>query len=128
MMLVKSILRASSIHGLGVFADQFIARGTEVWKFIPEFDLEKTEDEIRSLPDHIQKWISRYGYLDKYLNLYILCFDDARYINHSDQSNIAPDYARCRYGIDIALRDIESGEEITTNYRLFDALDNDFLE
>jgi len=53
----------------------------------------------------------------------ILCGDDARFINHSDTPNIASDYTLDPYGADIAVRDIEAGEEITTGYKsLFLAL------
>jgi SET domain-containing protein len=50
----------------------------------------------------------------------ILCFDDARFVNHSDTPNIATDYAQDPYGLDVALRDIEAGEEITMNYENFE--------
>lgn len=39
-------------------------------------------------------------------------------MNHSDTPNVGPDFARDRYGVDVALRDIVAGEEITVDYRL----------
>jgi SET domain-containing protein len=40
MLLVRTRLAPSAIHGLGVFAAEPIARGAEVWRFTPGFDLD----------------------------------------------------------------------------------------
>ena len=42
-----------------------------------------------------------------------MCFDDARFVNHPDAPNVATDYAQDPYGLDVALRDIAAGEELT---------------
>ena len=34
MLLVRTYLDKSSIHGLGVFADQVIRKGTRIWTFV----------------------------------------------------------------------------------------------
>jgi hypothetical protein len=53
---------------------------------------------------------------------YVLCFDDGRFFNHSDSPNVidglTPDTAQSS----IAVRDIFPGEELTCDYRTFDAL------
>ena len=59
-----------------------------------------------------------YGYIDPRLNRFILCCDNARFINHSNAPNVGPDLTDDTYGIDTALRDIEPGEEITVDYLL----------
>jgi uncharacterized protein len=51
---------------------------------------------------------------------YILCTDDARFINHSSQPNTI-DTQEGEEGLTIAARDIQPGEEITSNYEAFDA-------
>ena len=38
MLLVKTYLDRSPIHGLGVFAAEFIRKGTRVWRFVESFD------------------------------------------------------------------------------------------
>ena len=38
MLLVKTYLEKSAIHGLGVFAGEFIAKGTKIWRFVEDFD------------------------------------------------------------------------------------------
>jgi SET domain-containing protein len=117
VLLVKTKLSASSLHGFGVIADEQIPSGAEVWKFQPGFDLEKTEEEVKSLPENAREWFQHYGYLDHHHHKYILSFDNARFINHSDEPNIRPDYTKDPRAIGIAQRVIEAGEELTINYR-----------
>ncbi len=42
--------------------------------------------------------------------------DDARFINLGDALNFGADVAIDPYGIDLALRDIAEGEELTVDY------------
>jgi uncharacterized protein len=121
MLLVKTKLAPSTIHGIGLFAGELIPVGKEVWRFVKGFDLEKTPEELAELPLHIQQWIAKhFGYLDYHFHRYILPVDDARFINHSDNPNVCPDYTRDSYGLDVSLRDISIGEEITTDYKTFE--------
>jgi len=120
MLLVKTKLNLSPIHGIGLFADQFIAAGATTWRFEPNFDIEKTAEEIAAMPEHIRLWFKHYAYLDWHVNAFILCVDDARFINHSDDPNVQTDYSAHAYGTDFALRDIQPGEEITIDYRLIE--------
>ncbi|MDR3615003.1 MAG: SET domain-containing protein [Candidatus Obscuribacterales bacterium] len=126
MMLVKTKLGPSSIHGIGLFADQFIAAGTATWRFIPGFDIQKnaTEIEVLSLP--AREWFKQYAYLDFHVNVFVLCADDARFMNHSNNPNVRPDYEQDPFGLDIAACDIQIGEELTTNYTLFEKEDVSF--
>ena len=120
MLLVPTRLAPSRIHGLGVFAVAPIARGTPVWRFAKGLDMEFSPDIFDGLPEHVRSFFSHYGYLDRNVKRIILCFDDARFVNHSDTPNIVTDYAQDRYGLDVALRDIEAGEEITMDYAGFE--------
>jgi len=72
------------------------------------------------LPEHVRAFFSHYGYLDRNVKRIILCFDDARFVNHSDTPNVATDYAQDAYGLDAALRDIAAGEELTMDYGGFE--------
>ena len=120
MLLVPTRLAPSLIHGLGVFALAPIARGTPVWRFAKGLDMEFSPDIVDGLPEHVRSFFSHYGYLDRNVKRIILCFDDARFVNHSDTPNIVTDYAQDRYGLDVALRDIAAGEEITMDYAGFE--------
>jgi len=120
MLLVPTRLAPSPIHGLGVFAVAPIRQGTAVWRFARGLDMEFSPDILPTLPPHVQEFFAHYGYLDRNVQRIILCFDDARFVNHSATPNVATDYARDRYGLDVALRDIAAGEEITMNYEGFE--------
>jgi SET domain-containing protein len=120
MLLVKTKLDSSPIHRLGVFAEESIPAGTRIWQFMPGLDMEKTVEELAALPKHIQEWFRYFGYLDHRLGCHILSGDDARFINHSDNPNMGPDFEHGRHGAGFALRDIKKGEEITIDYRLIE--------
>jgi uncharacterized protein len=122
MLLVDTELRPSPIHGIGVFSKQFIPSGSIVWSFTPGFDLEIEPPEIDRLSPPAREQFLRYSYLDVLTGKYVLCFDDGRFFNHSDSPNVidglTPDTAQSS----IAVRDIFPGEELTCDYRTFDAL------
>lgn len=111
MLLVKTKLGASGVHGIGLFADEFIPKGTITWRYNPIFDVGFTEEQISTLSEDARERFFDHSYLDKTQNKYILCGDDLRFINHSTTPNITstPDY-------DIAARDIIPGEELFCNY------------
>ncbi|MEW6323321.1 MAG: SET domain-containing protein [Acidobacteriota bacterium] len=116
MLLVKTQVDKSPIHGLGLFAAEPIAKGTPIWRFTPGLDLDLDTSVLDVQPAAFRKRLLHYGYIDPRLNRYILCCDDARFINHSDKPNIQSDFSLDRYGIDAAARDIETGEELTIDY------------
>jgi len=123
MLLVPTRLAPSAIHGFGVFAAAPIAKGTPVWRFAPGLDMEFDAGIVATLPAHVQTFFAHYGYLDRNVGRIILCFDDARFVNHSATPNVATDYAQDAYGVDVALRDIAAGEELTMDYANFEASD-----
>src|SRR3954464_12298215 len=87
MLLVPTRLAPSTIHGLGVFALVPIAKGTAVWRFAKGLDMEFGPDIGGELPEHVREFFARYGYLDRNMQRVILCFDDARFVNHSETPN-----------------------------------------
>lgn len=126
MLFVKTKLSGSSIHGIGLFADEFIAAETVVWKFSDLIDLCFDERQINDLSENVSEQISRYSYRDKRSGIYVLCGDDARFFNHSNEPNCLDFYDYKDLGrVTIAARDINAGEELTRNYAAFD---QDFVE
>ena len=111
MLLVKTYLDSSPIHGIGIFADQFIPKGTKVWEITQGFDQIFDESSFARLNDIQLKTIFTYGYREAKLNKIILCCDNARYFNFSSTSNTASmfDDDHSSY----ALCDILQGEELT---------------
>lgn len=123
MLLIKVKVGASKISGIGLFADQFISKGTLIWKFQPQFDLRIDKSELDKLPVVARQAFLKYCYRNLTTKKYVLCFDDARFFNHSDTPNCieepSPDGEE--EGITVAARDILPGEELTANYNDFDA-------
>jgi SET domain-containing protein len=120
MLLIKTRLGPSQIHGIGLFADEFIAAGAVTWSFLPGFDLRFPESILEQLSEPVREQFSRYSYRDPKSGLYEFCSDDARFFNHSDTPNTGSIQEASGEEIDLALRDIEPGEELTCDYRTFD--------
>lgn len=118
MLMVRARVRPSSIHGLGLFALEFIPAGSTVWRFTDGFDRTFTDADLQALPAAAREQVLFYcdGDYDPDTGVHTLSADDARFTNHSDAPNTvnAPD------GIStIAVRNIHPGEEITWSYRSF---------
>ena len=116
MLLVKTYLNKSKIQGIGLFADEFISKGTIVWKFVSGFDFALKKKDLNKLPEIAKSWVLRYGYYHENEGGYVICVDDARFFNHSENPNTDD---TTKIGT-IAKKDIKKGEEITCNYLDFD--------
>ena len=120
-MLVRTRIGPSRIEGTGVFADEFIPKGTIIWRFQPGFDVLVTpEVEARLSPPALEQ-VRKYAYIDVDTGEKILCSDDSRFFNHADDPNAGIDPEKPDPEVDVALRDIAAGEELTCDYRTFDA-------
>lgn len=115
MLLVKTIIKLSDINGIGLFADEFIKKGTIIWKFEPTIDILLSKDEFLRLPEFNQQQLRKYVFFDNTYNKYMLCGDHARFLNHCDNPNCDDSLPN----MTIALRDIPKGEELTVDYKTF---------
>ena len=121
MMCVKSKVLPSSIEGLGLFADEFIPKGTVVWRFTLGFDEKFTAEQVVAFPELIRDHLTRYAYLSKKTNLYILAVDNGKYANHSKTPNTNSSYSDDEEEVVTrAIVDIQKGEELTDDYDLFE--------
>lgn len=127
MLLVKTKLSLSAIHGVGLFADEFIPKGSVVWKYSPELDRAFTEEEMKSMSKLNRHFLETYCF--KYHGKYYLCVDDARFMNHSTQPNcidIGEDTVSDNdLGRTVTIKDIQAGEELTCDYSFFGYTDDD---
>jgi hypothetical protein len=113
MLLVKTYVDRSPIHGLGVFAAETIRKGAKIWRFVEGFDRAYSPKEFARLPKAARDFLKDYGYrVDGEI---LFTVDNDHYINHSDKPNT---YLKSGYAI--AARNIRKGEEITNDYREFD--------
>lgn len=112
MLRVKTTIGLSRLHGVGLFADQFIKRGTTTWQYDKGLDPDFSFEDFDQLTKGHKSIFEKYGYRDFDLNRFIVCIDDQRFINHSSKNfNILSSPNK-----DIAARDIEKGEELLCNY------------
>lgn len=101
----------SDACGRGVVATQFIPRGTVVWVRC-RLDQTLPASRIRALRGEYRAATQRYCFVDRRGD-YVLCWDHARFVNHSCEPNcISPG----GFELDLAVRDIEPGEQITNHY------------
>lgn len=127
MLLVKTKISLSEIHGIGLFADEFIPKGFVVWKYTPELDRVFTEDEMQGMTSLNRQFLETYCF--KYHGKYYLCVDDARFMNHSTKPNcidIGQDEIKDNdMGYTVTKADIQAGEELTCDYSFFGYTDED---
>lgn len=125
MLLVKTKVAPSPVHGLGLFADQFIPKGTRIWEYSEVVDSRFDASRLVGLTEQEQDELLKHSYLNPSSGLYVVCGDDARYMNHADDPNTEDvgydDGLVNGEGITVAARDIQPGEEIFSDYRAFDA-------
>lgn len=121
MMLVKTRVAPSAIHGQGLFAVEFIARGTPVWRYEAGFDRSISPTEFAALPSLAQTHVQWFGYVDREDGHYILSGDHTCFMNHSAAPNTGAPMNAAKPVTTAALRDIAAGEELTCNYFDFDA-------
>ncbi len=96
--------------GYGIFATQFIPKGTIVYvKDCLEIEVKPKEYERHS--PQMKEIIEKYSYIDE-RGIRVLSWDLAKYVNHCCDANTLS----TSYNFDIAIRDIQKGEEMTCEY------------
>ena len=115
MLVVPTYLSQSGVHGIGVYAGTPVKAGDKIWEFNPAVDFVYGSRWLKRLckesPDVVD-YFSLYSYKRK--NQYYYVTDNARFINHSSRPNIG----FSENNDEIALRDIETGEELLEDYYL----------
>jgi uncharacterized protein len=96
--------------GYGVVATKLIPKGTITWA-LDKLDRIYTPQDIAKMEPVYQQIMEKYSYRNPQGN-HILCWDNARFINHSSHANCIT----TAYEFEIAVRDIQPGEELTDDY------------
>ncbi|WP_020531512.1 SET domain-containing protein [Flexithrix dorotheae] len=105
--------------GYGVFATGFIPKGAITYvKDSLEIVVSPTDFLLYEV--EMKKAIEKYSYKDEY-GFRIISWDFAKYVNHSCNCNSIS----TGYGFEIAIRDIQPGEQLTDEYSIFN-LDHPF--
>ena len=114
MLRVSTYLAPSRIAGVGLFSSDHLPTGTRIWEYTEGVDWKMTADELSRFPEPFQSRMRHYVYLGD-SGLYVLCGDNARFMNHSFTPNCDDSGS-----VTTAFRNIEPGEELTCDYRGFD--------
>jgi hypothetical protein len=96
--------------GYGVVAKKIIPKGTITW-VQDELDQIYTPKQVGKMEKLSQQMIDKYTFRNNKGN-FVLCWDLAKYVNHSFKSNCLS----TAYDFEIAVRDILPGEELTDDY------------
>ncbi len=115
MMMVDTELRVSPIHGIGVFLTERVEAGQLIWRFDSRVDRVFSDEELNHMPERLQRFLRTYSTLHGELGLWVLCGDNGRHFNHSDQPNTRS--LGIAFGDDVASGDLEPGTELTSDYR-----------
>ncbi|MFV0592479.1 MAG: SET domain-containing protein [Draconibacterium sp.] len=96
--------------GYGVFATQLLPVGTITWVKDP-LDRELSKSDFENLASICRPVVETYTYRNSEGD-YVLCWDIARYTNHS----FRPNSMATAYGFELAVSDILPGEQLTNDY------------
>ena len=61
MLLIKTIVKKSNIHGQGLFADENIKKGQAMWKFNNILDKKIGKKEFAKLPALVKRFVKYYS-------------------------------------------------------------------
>jgi uncharacterized protein len=112
MLKVRTRIAISPIHGIGLFAAEPIAADTVIWQYDPPFDVAFTLELLAALAAPARERVEKYSYFEQQLGAYVLCGDDARFMNHS----ATPNTAELTGMRTVTARAIAEGEEIVCDY------------
>lgn len=115
MLTINTYLAPSPVHGIGLFAAEFIPAGSTIWKFNRYIDKIFKKEVFLAICNRLDACSLRHLLNSSYCRggRFFYLTDNARFINHSEQyDNVSfmDDYT------EVALRDISAHEELLENY------------
>lgn len=116
MLLIRTYLAPSPISGIGLFTAEDIPKGKMIWDYFPPIDITFSPEEWNELSVNLStpSFAMIRNYVYKENGKYILCTDNAQFMNHHSSSfNVVnTDDLKSMY----ALRNIEKDEELFCHY------------
>lgn len=104
--------------GHGVFATAPIPAGTLLC--VPDcLDQELTPEQWRALPQPLRGRVEAHTWRNR-AGRYYLSWDHAKYVNHCCHANTLI----TAWGVEIVVRDIAAGEQVTSDYALLNVVDS----
>lgn len=120
MIHIKYKLDRSDKHGIGLFTDEDLKKGRLVYTASPLLDVNITQEQFDSLTDREKEEFQWWGFFDVASQRWHVDFDVSKFINHSADGTITQDKNHAETHL-VAVRDIQSGEELTQNYLEFES-------
>lgn len=111
MLVVRHIVKSSTIHGLGVFIMQSAKSGMVVWRYDPMYDVEIPVDLVKGFPSDVAETVFHHAEFLPRLNAFRLGNDADIFMNHSSAPSLID-----RGDKMVAARDLSMGEELTCDY------------
>ncbi|MCA9303438.1 MAG: SET domain-containing protein [Phycisphaerales bacterium] len=96
--------------GHGVVATRDIPKGTITW-VQDKLDREFEPEQVETFGEPYTELLDKYCFRNQH-GRWVLCWDHARFVNHSFRSNCLT----TAYNFEVAIRDIRAGEELTDDY------------
>lgn len=115
MLSVPTYVAPSRISGVGLFTPRPLPAGITIWEFTEAVDWRISPEELERFPESYRSRLHHYLYLEE-SGLYVLCGDNAKFMNHAEQPNCVDTDER----FTVTGRRIEADEELTCDYRAFD--------
>lgn len=121
MILIPTRVGPSAIHGLGLFTARAVKAGEPIWRFVQGFDQRFSPETVAALPSPAREHVLWFAYVDMADGYRVLSGDLTCFMNHSDTPNTGIPPTMGETTTTYSLRDLAEGEEITCDYRAFDA-------
>jgi SET domain-containing protein len=115
LLVVRTYLEKSSIHGFGVFSRESVSKGARVWEFNEKLDIKFSPEEFEKLPSSVREELEWHMYEPEGGGPFFYEATMGKYMNHSREPNV--DFSDV--GVGVATRNIDPGEELTCDYRHF---------
>lgn len=119
MIHIKYKLDKSDHHGVGLFADQDIVKGSVIYTPSPLLDVNLTQEQFDSLDEKEKREMQYWGFFDESSQKWHVDFDVSHFINHSYEGTVSQDPTYTEAHL-VVTRDIKAGEELTQNYLEFE--------
>jgi SET domain-containing protein len=113
-------LKASDLHGMGLFVDEPLKKGQLIYTSSPVLDLNITQEQFDSLDQKEKDEVLWWGFFDELSQKWHVDFDVSKFINHSKDATVTQDDSHEDAYL-VAVRDIAAGEELTQNYLEFES-------
>lgn len=121
MLLIETYLKEVEGKGIGLFTKNALKEGQIIYEDCDIFSKTFTEKMFQKLSKNHQNFIRHYGCYISKKKVWYLDTDNGRFMNHSENPNVSYDwgtYLERGKGTMVALKDINEGTELCSNYRL----------